>query len=328
MAVAGERAGGRAGEERSALHPSRESRAKLQRKDLVPGLVGEVPGSASCIRETQRLERRGAQSAAAAAHAARGSWWSSTRAAKEASHTRQVFAHAHAGEDGQVLVLLEVRYLHRTTGERACGSRSRAEPGRSTSKAQGWQKPKETDAGWRSPPGLRWAGRTWSKWLRRKLDGTGVMWLMSWSALGSAWTGLKRVTVVLGRAQFCWTSSVAGAVSLIRTSSQKRRWHFGLAPQESEVTCRSGVPRDRESHTEPMDRRVTANHAQPYRRKSNHAHDEMRVSTCGGECSELTHICTYIHTHTTSQTLTTSTTTICGSGHAEDLSLHNFVFVV
>ena len=41
---------------------------------------------------------------------------------------------------------------------------------------------------------MRWAGRTWSRWLRRKLDGTGVTWLMSWSATGSASISLKRDT--------------------------------------------------------------------------------------------------------------------------------------
>ena len=32
---------------------------------------------------------------------------------------------------------------------------------------------------------MRWARRTWSRWRRLKLDGTGVMCLMSWSAMGS-----------------------------------------------------------------------------------------------------------------------------------------------
>ena len=74
------------GEERlCSSSKCRASRAKLQRKDLVPRLVGEVPGSASCTRETLRLERRGAQSAAEV---------------DGESHTRQVLAHAHAGEDG------------------------------------------------------------------------------------------------------------------------------------------------------------------------------------------------------------------------------------
>ena len=78
--------------------------------------------SASRLREMPRLERSGAQNAAAP-----------TRAVKEESHT----AHAHAREDGP----------H--------------------------------------------AGRTWSRWLRRKLDGTGVVWFMSWSAMGSAWTSFQ-----------------------------------------------------------------------------------------------------------------------------------------
>ena len=47
----------------------------------------------------------------------------------------------------------------------------------------------KTDAG-RSQLGMRWTGRTWSRWVRRKLDGTGAMWLMSWNAMGSAWASL------------------------------------------------------------------------------------------------------------------------------------------
>ena len=54
-------------------------------------MVGEVPGS-SRLREMQRLERRGTQSAAAAAHAAR-------EAAEEESHTRQV-----STEDVKIMV--------------------------------------------------------------------------------------------------------------------------------------------------------------------------------------------------------------------------------
>ena len=133
VAVAGERTCGRVGEERlCSSSKCRASRVTLQCKGLFLGTVGEVPvpGSASRTREIQRLERRGAQSAAAAAHAAREDGSLPARAGKEESHTRKVFAHAHAGEDGQVLVLLEVRILHRTAGERACGtvSRRRARP--------------------------------------------------------------------------------------------------------------------------------------------------------------------------------------------------------
>ena len=85
-------------------------------------MVDEVLGSASRLREIQRLEGRAAQGAEAVAHAAREAGGVPTRTAKEESHTRQVFAHAHAGEDGQLLVLLEVRVLHRTTCEVACGT--------------------------------------------------------------------------------------------------------------------------------------------------------------------------------------------------------------
>ena len=83
----------------------------------------EVPGSASRSREIQRLKRRGAKSAEAAAHAAPEAVGVPTRAAKE-REPRQIFAHAHAGE-------------------RACGtvSRNRARPGWSTPEAQGRQEP-------------------------------------------------------------------------------------------------------------------------------------------------------------------------------------------
>ena len=145
VAFAGERAGGRPGEERLCSSSQRcTSRAKLQCKGLFLGMVGEVLGSASRQRGTQRMVRRGARSPAAAAHAARKAGTIPTRAAKEESHTRQVFAHAHAGEDGQVLVLLEMRVLHRTTGEKACGTVSwnRAKLVRSTREALGWQEHK------------------------------------------------------------------------------------------------------------------------------------------------------------------------------------------
>ena len=59
---------------------------------LFLGMVGEVPGSASRLREIQRLEGRGAQSAAAAMHAAWEAGGLPTRAAEEENHTRQVFA--------------------------------------------------------------------------------------------------------------------------------------------------------------------------------------------------------------------------------------------
>ena len=56
---------------------------------------------------------------------------------------------------------------------------------------------------------------------RRTLDWTGVTWYASWSATCSAWTSLQRGTVLTRRVSartersFCWTSSIADAVSLI-----------------------------------------------------------------------------------------------------------------
>ena len=96
-------------------------------------------------RKIHRLERRGACGAEAAAQAAREAGGVATRAVKEESHTHQIFAHAHACEDGQILVVLKVRVLHCTTGERTCAGRCGGIVqirGWSTPEAQGWQEPK------------------------------------------------------------------------------------------------------------------------------------------------------------------------------------------
>ena len=56
VVAAGERAGGRAGEESLSSAPViRTVRTELQRKGYVPGLVGPVPGSLSRLREIQRM---------------------------------------------------------------------------------------------------------------------------------------------------------------------------------------------------------------------------------------------------------------------------------
>ena len=121
----------------------RSSRAKLLCKGLVLGLVGEVPGSASRLREIQRLERCGAQGTMAAAYAAWEADGVPTRAGKAESHARQVLAHAHSCGDGQHLVLLEVRVLHRATCQRACGtvSRNHAKPAWRAPQTHRWQEP-------------------------------------------------------------------------------------------------------------------------------------------------------------------------------------------
>ena len=103
----------------------RASRPKLQCKGLFLGMVGAHVQLRSWCDVAPRVQwqRRTLPE----------SWWSSnaSRGGRE----------PHAGEDGQVLVLLEMRVLHRTTGERVCGtvSRNRARPGRSTPEAQGCQ---------------------------------------------------------------------------------------------------------------------------------------------------------------------------------------------
>ena len=124
----------------SALHRSvAQVEQSYSARTSFLGWLAKLLGRLSSLRKIQRLGRRGAQGAVVAARTAWEAGGVPTRTAKEESHTRQIFAHAHAGEDGQLLVLLQVRVLHHTTGERACGtvSRNRAKPGWSTPEAQG-----------------------------------------------------------------------------------------------------------------------------------------------------------------------------------------------
>ena len=154
-------------------------------------MVGEVSGSASHLRVVQKLERRGAQSAAATAHAARTAGGLPTRAAEEESHTRHVFAHTHAGEDGQFLVLLGERVLHRTTGEMARWTVSRSGAEHSTSSRMA--ETHRTLAGGanlaRGGPGGRGPSRRDGNWMGR-------VWRGWWAGArrGSTWIGLKRDT--------------------------------------------------------------------------------------------------------------------------------------
>ena len=66
----------------------RTGRAKLSGKGLVPGLVGEIRGSASRLREIQRLKGCGAQGAEAAANAAREVVFQREARRKRATHAR------------------------------------------------------------------------------------------------------------------------------------------------------------------------------------------------------------------------------------------------
>ena len=144
-------------------------------------MVGKVPGSASRLREIQRLERCGAQGVVTAAVGF------PTPAAKDENHARRVFAHAYACEDGQ---LLEVWVPHCATCERDCGtvSRSRAKPGWRAPKTQGWQEPERR---WLAGGVNLACGGSASRRRRRKLDGTGVTLYKSWSATGSALISLQ-----------------------------------------------------------------------------------------------------------------------------------------
>ena len=85
------------------------------------------------------------------------------------------------------------------------------------------------DGRWLAEPTLHAVGR--ADVLRRTLDGTGVTWLMSWSATSLAWISLKRDTNLACHCSARTCASFVGllvtdAVSLIRTSSQKQihRW--------------------------------------------------------------------------------------------------------
>ena len=122
--------------------------------------------------------------------------------ATEESHTRQVLAHAHAGEGGPFWVLLEVRgsaphngsckggveYSGRRTLALTCGGRGDVIQA-------------ATKAGW-----------DWCDVVNElQRDGRGA-------DQPPTRHEPHRISVVRVRARFCWTSSVADAVSLIRTS--------------------------------------------------------------------------------------------------------------
>ena len=121
--------GGRAGEERFAS------------ASVCQTVRTELRGSPSRHRETQKVERRGAMGAEAASYAVWAGGGVPTGTAKEEGHTRQVFAHSHAGEDWYFLVLLEVWILHRKVSARAgwtgvvASSKSAAECSKSSRRA-------------------------------------------------------------------------------------------------------------------------------------------------------------------------------------------------
>ena len=181
----------------SAPHPSVEQvEPKLQRKDLVPVLVAEGFRPASCTRETRRGWSDVAPRVQSQRRALPGKLVVFQREPrrKRATHTpssrartrRRRASFGSAGGAGSAPH--NGRNVSRDGVAESC--RAGAEYSRSSRMAE----TQRTEAGWRSLPGMRWAGRTWSRWLRRKLDGTDVTWLMCWSAMDSAWTSLMRDT--------------------------------------------------------------------------------------------------------------------------------------
>ena len=105
----------------SALYPSAAQSCNGRASFL--GWLAKFMGRLHAYVKFRGLERCGAQGVEREQRTLPGKLVVLQRELRsEEGHTRQVFAHAHAGEDGQVLVLLEVRVLQRTTGERACGT--------------------------------------------------------------------------------------------------------------------------------------------------------------------------------------------------------------
>ena len=109
----------------------------------------------------------------------------------------------------------------------------------------------KTDGGWRSQPGMRWAGRKWSRWRRRKVDGL-VRWVdeLECDGLGVDQSQARHeshVSPSCANARFFVGPSVVDAVSLIRTSPQKnykalspRTWHI-TPRQPSASNCTGSV---------------------------------------------------------------------------------------
>ena len=118
---------------------------------------------------------------------------------RKRGHARQVFAHAHAGEE----ICKRCRFYTSKRVQGLAGVQSR---GGVLHKLKAGRNPK--DGGWLSEPVWQAARhpRKWSR-PRRRLGGTGVAWYTSHS---------RALAMLL-------TASVADAGSLIRTSSQKKR---------------------------------------------------------------------------------------------------------
>ena len=221
----------------SALYPSvAQVEQSNSARTLFLGWLAKFLGRLLCIRETMWLERRGAHGAAAAAQLV-----VFQREPRKKIPTHAKFSRTHTlAKTGHFGFCWRCGFY--------AAQRVKGLVGRCRGVVQSWdgvlkklkdgRNPK--DGRWLAEPTWHSVGRvTWSRWLRRKLGGTGVTWL-SWSVTGSARISLQRdtnprVTVVRERAQVCWTFSVADAVSLIRSSSQQKSRCFFLRQNSHEL---------------------------------------------------------------------------------------------
>ena len=136
-------------------------------------------GRLSCLREVQRLARHGAQGTEAAAHAGWEPGGDRTLPRRKRA-TRTKFSRTHTlAKTGNFRFCWRCGFYQGLAGRcRGIVQKTGVEySGRSRMAGT-----KKTDDGGRSQAGRRWTGRTWSRRRRRKLDGTGAMWYMSWRA--------------------------------------------------------------------------------------------------------------------------------------------------
>ena len=165
-----------------------ETSWRTNRKATVQGLLSWDGWRSSWVGFTPTWHSEaGATCAEAAAHAARGSWWySNANRDGRGPHTRQVFAHCHAGFWFCWMCGFCTAQRVKGLAERCRGiEQSR---GGVLHKLKDGRNPK--DGGWVAEANLACGGSECSGRgpgrRRQTLDGTGVTWCMSWSATGSA----------------------------------------------------------------------------------------------------------------------------------------------
>ena len=207
----------------------------------------KISEGSRCKRACVKLSRwSDAQAAEAAPCAAWGAGGVPTRNAQEEGRARKVLAHAHAGEDWQLLVLLEVRFPHECKGLLGDVVEScRAVAGCSTGSRQA---PKE---------------------LRLRVGQRGVTWLFDpardegWDwcdvvhererdLLGAEWHSSMRLLLSLMRGLSSESHHKQEAAAMLQSESANRKWTshtasqvwFSLACQELQFQSRVGTKGD------------------------------------------------------------------------------------